>query len=63
MGILTGNHSKMDTTVEDIEGPAGPPWPKGDKGDTGRKGDKSDRGIKYCCTRRQGRYWCTGAIW
>ena len=46
MGIFTENHSKIDTTVEGVEGAAVPPVPKGDKVDTGLKGDKSDTGLK-----------------
>ena len=37
MGIVIGDHSKIGTTVEGVEGPAGQQRPKGDKGDTGPK--------------------------
>ena len=37
MGIFTWNHSKIDTSVEGVERPAGPSLSKGDKGDTGPK--------------------------
>ena len=43
--IFTEGHSKIDTPVEGIEGPAEPPGPIDDKGDTGPKGDKTDRGL------------------
>ena len=37
MGIFIGNHSKIGTTVEVVEGPTGQQGQKGDKGDTGPK--------------------------
>ena len=46
MGILTGNHCKIDSTVEGVEGPAGQPGPRDDKGDTGPKRDKGDTGAQ-----------------
>ena len=35
MGMFTGNHGKIDTTVEGVERPGGPPGQRSDKGDTG----------------------------
>ena len=46
MGIFSGNHSKIDTTIEGVDSPAGPLVSKEDKGDTGLKGDKDDRDQK-----------------
>ena len=46
IGIFTGNHIKIDTTVEGVEGPARQPRPKDDQGDTGPKSGKGDRGLK-----------------
>ena len=42
IGIFTGNHIKIDTTVEGVEGPARKPRPKDDQGDTSPKSDKGD---------------------
>ena len=46
MGIFSGNHRKIDTTVEGVDTPARPLGPKGDKGDTGSKRDEGDTGLK-----------------
>ena len=46
MGIFSGNHSKIDTTIEGVDSPAGLLGSKGDKGDTSLKGDKDDRDRK-----------------
>ena len=46
MGIFSGNHRKIDTTVEGVDSPARPLGPKGDKGETGSKRDKGDTGLK-----------------
>ena len=45
-GIYSGNHSKIDTTIEGVDSPAGLLGSKGDKGDTSLKGDKDDRDRK-----------------